>query len=242
MKLLDFRIVAQRKIAQDVYLLDLVGDTSEIQAPGQFVNLHVEGQYLPRPLSICDYAEGSLRLIYKVVGKGTQRLSAYTTGDTLQILLPLGNGFDTSICGHKNLLIGGGVGVPPLVNLAKKLLQEGKSIEVLLGFNSRAEVFAEDLFAELGLPCHVTTMDGSYGKKGLVTDVLLSLDYDYIYTCGSEPMLHALSKVGVKGQFSFEARMACGFGACMGCSCKTKYGYKRICKEGPVLHKEEILW
>lgn len=242
MKLRDFRIESHRKIARDVYLLDLTGDTSEILVPGQFVNIHIEGYYLPRPISICDYAEQSLRLIYKVVGKGTQRLSEYAAGDTLQILLPLGNGFNTSACGRKNLLIGGGVGVPPLVNLAKKLLQEGKQVEVLLGFNSKADVFAEDLFALLGLSCHISTLDGSYGHQGLVTDVLPRLDYDYIYTCGPEPMLHALGKLDVDGQFSFEARMACGFGACMGCSCKTKYGYKRICKEGPVLHKEEILW
>ena len=219
----------------------LEGDTSDITAPGQFVNIKLDGLYLRRPISVCDCEDGVLTIIYKVVGKGTEQMSKMREG-TLDVLTGLGNGYDTSLSGDKVLLIGGGVGVPPLYMLAKKLIDEGKSVSVILGFNTKSEVFLEKEFALLGADVTVTTVDGSYGVKGFVTNAM-DVDYSYFYTCGPEPMLRAVYNTSkTSGQFSFEERMGCGFGACMGCSCKTVTGYKRICKDGPVLRKEEILW
>ena len=238
-----FTIKSQRKIAKDVYEMVLAGDTSAITASGQFVNIKIDGFYLRRPISVCDYDENTLTLVYKTVGKGTAEMSKYEVGNNLKILVGLGNGYDLSLSGDKPLLLGGGVGVPPMFNLCKKLIDEDKKPTVILGFNSQEEIFYEEEFKKLGATVLVTTVDGSYGIKGFVTDAMKDLDYTYFYTCGPEPMLKAIfNSSKTTGQFSFEERMGCGFGACMGCSCKTITGFKRICKEGPVLKKEEILW
>lgn len=242
MKETVFTVTENKIIAKDVYLLKLSGDTSEITSPGQFVNIQLDGFYLRRPISVCDRNENELTLIYKVVGRGTQKLSEMNTGEPLNILTGLGNGYDTSKSGDAPLLIGGGVGVPPLYLLAKKLRNSGKKVSVILGFNTKDEIFFEDEFKALGCDVTVCTVDGSYGVKGFVTDAM-NKSYSYFYTCGPEPMLKAVyKKSATEGQFSFEKRMGCGFGACMGCSCKVITGYKRICKEGPVLEKGELIW
>ncbi|MBQ8380849.1 MAG: dihydroorotate dehydrogenase electron transfer subunit [Clostridia bacterium] len=243
MKQVIFEIKSNELIARSVYKMVLRGDTSEITGSGQFVNIKLDGFYLRRPISVCDSEDGELTLIYKVVGKGTEKMSEMKIGETLDILTGLGNGYDTSVSGDKPLLVGGGVGVPPLYKLAKKLISEGKNVSVILGFNTKDEVFYESEFAALGASVTVTTVDGTMGVKGFVTNALDGIDYTYFYTCGPEPMLKALYNASVTGgQFSFEERMGCGFGACMGCSCKTVTGNKRICKEGPVLNKEDIIW
>ena len=237
-----FTIIENNRIAKDVYKMLLCGDTSAIKNPGEFVNIKLDGFYLRRPISVCDVDGDKLTLIYKVVGKGTEVMSAMTGGTQLQVLTGLGNGYDLSTAGDRPLLIGGGVGVPPMYLLAKRLIALGKPVEVILGFNTADEVFFEKEFRALGCSVTVTTVDGSHGVRGFVTDALPD-DYTYFYTCGPMPMFRALNKaVKTSGQFSFEERMGCGFGACMGCSCKTKSGYKRICKDGPVLKKEEIIW
>ncbi len=243
MKQQFFTITDNIKIAKDIMLMQLSGDTSDIKKPGQFVNIKIDGQFLRRPISVCDYTKDSLTLIYKVVGVGTEIMSEYKPGKVLDILTGLGNGYRVELCGDKPLLLGGGVGVPPLYNLCKALLQAGKSPTVVLGFNSKDDVFFEDEFKALGVKVLVATADGSYGIKGFVTDAMKDLEYDYFFTCGPEPMFKAIEKTATtSGQYSFEERMGCGFGACMGCSCKTKYGNMRICKDGPVLLREEIIW
>lgn len=237
-----FEIVSNEKLTQNVYKMVLRGDVSAITAPGQFVNILLDGLYLRRPISVCEVGEDTFTMIYKVVGKGTAQMAAMESGK-LDILAGLGNGYDLSVSGQKPLLLGGGVGVPPMYELCKQLLRQGKEVQVILGFNTADEVFYEDQFKDLGACVTVTTVDGSYGTKGFVTDVMKELNYSYFYTCGPEPMLKAVYKTSTtSGQMSFEKRMGCGFGACMGCSCKTLTGYKRICKEGPVMRKEEILW
>lgn len=238
-----FTITENRPLTKDVFLMRLKGNTSDITAPGQFVNIKLDGLYLRRPISVNDVDGDILTLIYKVVGKGTEQMSTMTCGE-LDILTGLGNGYDTSLSGDYPLLVGGGVGVPPLYMLAKKLIAEGKKVNVILGFNTESEVFFEKEFAELGASVTVTTVDGSHGIKGFVTNALTEYpETTYFYTCGPEPMLKALyNATSADGQLSFEERMGCGFGACMGCSCKTLYGNKRICKDGPVLKKEEIIW
>ncbi len=242
MKQVNLTIVSQKQIADAVMEMRLAGDVSGITASGQFVNILVEGLFLRRPISVCDYDENGLTLVYKIVGEGTKRLAAYPDGTVLDVLTGLGNGYDLSLSGDTPLLLGGGVGVPPLYHLCKTLIAEGKHPTVVLGFNRKTDVFYEEEFKALGAAVTVTTADGSYGAKGFVTDALPS-EYSYFYTCGPEPMLKAVfAATKTSGQFSFEERMGCGFGACMGCSCKTVTGYKRICKEGPVLTKEEILW
>lgn len=243
MKQTIFSIISNECIAKDVYLINLQGDTSAITAPGQFVNIKIDGLYLRRPISVCDYSNNNLTLIYKVVGKGTDIISRMKKGDKLDILTGLGNGYDMEKSGDSPLLVGGGVGVPPLYNLCKRLVNSNKNVNVVLGFNSKEDVFFENEFKELGANVYVTTVDGSYGQKGFVTDALPNIDYSYFYACGPEPMFKALSKaVKTKGEYSFEERMGCGFGACMGCSCKTLTGNKRICKEGPIMKSEEIIW
>ena len=244
MKQSIFTVETNKKIAKDVFEMTLSGDTSDITATGQFVNIKLDGMFLRRPISVCDFDTNYLKLIYKVVGHGTEYMSALEKGAELDILTGLGNGYDTEKSGDSPLLIGGGVGVPPMYALAKKLVKEGKKVSVILGFNSKDDVFYEDEFKALGCNVFVATADGTYGVKGFVTDCLDKVgDYTHFYTCGPEPMLKALYKATkTSGQFSFEERMGCGFGACMGCSCKVITGYKRICKEGPVLEKEEILW
>ena len=238
-----FEIIENRPLTKSVYLMRLSGDISDITASGQFVNLKLDGFFLRRPISVCDSEDGILTLIYKVVGKGTEYMSSLTTGEKLDILTGLGNGYDLSKSGDKPLLVGGGVGVPPLYKLAKELLKEGKTVTVILGFNTKSEVFWEEEFTKIGAKTIVTTVDGSRGVKGFVTDAMKDIDYTYFYSCGPEPMLKALYNASLtSGEMSFEERMGCGFGACMGCSCKTVSGNKRICKEGPVLKKEDIIW
>ena len=238
-----FTVDKNIEIASDVMKMTLTGDTSHITSSGQFVNIKIDGFFLRRPISVCDVEGDTLTLIYKVVGEGTEAMSKMTSGTKLDVLTGLGNGYDLNMSGDTPLLVGGGVGVPPMYYLCRLLVQMGKKPSVILGFNSKDDVFYEEEFKKLSGDVRVTTLDGSYGIKGFVTDAMEDLDYSYFYTCGPEPMLKALyDKTSTSGQFSFEERMGCGFGACMGCSCKTKYGNKRICKDGPVLEKEEIIW
>ena len=242
MKQSFFEIVKNVALTADVYKMELSGDTSAITAPGQFVNIKLEGRFLRRPISVNDSVEGLLTIIYKVVGEGTAQMAKMQPGERLDILTGLGNGYDLTTAGDHPVLLGGGVGVPPLYMLAKQLIDAGKKVSVVLGFNKASEVFYAEEFAALGCDVTVTTVDGSMGVKGFVTDALPA-DYTYFYTCGPEPMLKAVYRAtNTSGQMSFEERMGCGFGACMGCSCKTLTGYKRICREGPVMRKEEILW
>ena len=243
MKQSIFTILSNEALTGSVYKMVLGGDTSAITASGQFVNIQLSGKFLRRPISVCDYDETTLTIVYKVVGKGTEQMAAMAADEKLDILTGLGNGYDLSLSGDHPVLLGGGVGVPPMYNLAKKLIAEDKKVSVILGFNTKSEIFYEEEFKALGCEVTVTTVDGSYGVKGFVTTALETMDYSYFYTCGPEPMLKAVHKASkTSGQMSFEERMGCGFGACMGCSCKTLTGYKRICKEGPVKKKEEILW
>ena len=238
-----YEIKSNIKLAESVYEMVILGDTSSLRSPGQFINIKIDGLFLRRPISVCDYDENSITIIYKVVGEGTQLMSEMQCGEKLDVLCGLGNGFDTSKSGDNPVLIGGGVGVPPMYNLCKKLISEGKKVTVILGFNNADEIFYEDKFKALGADVKVTTVDGSYGIKGYVTDALKETNYTYFYTCGPMPMFKAIENTATtSGQYSFEERMGCGFGACMGCSCKTKYGNKRICKDGPVLEREEIIW
>ncbi len=242
MKKSELKVIENIPLKSNLYKMKLSGDVSEITAPGQFINIAIDGFYLRRPLSVYDRDDNSVTVIYKTVGKGTDKLSEMKQGTPLDVLTGLGNGYDTSLSGDAPLLIGGGVGIPPLYMLAKKLLKENKKVTVILGFNLGNEIFCEEEFRELGCDVFITTVDGSVGIKGFVTDAM-NIGYSYFYTCGPEGMLKAVYKTSVtEGQFSFEERMGCGFGACMGCSCKTLTGYKRICKDGPVLKKEEILW
>lgn len=242
MKQVLFSVKENTPLTDNVYKMILTGDCSDITAPGQFVNIKIDGLFLRRPISVCDRTDNELTIIYKVVGNGTDEMSRMKNGQILDVLTGLGNGYDLTLCGENPLLLGGGVGVPPMYMLAKKLIEQGKSVSVILGFNTESEVFYENEFKALGCDVTVSTVDGSYGKKGFVTDALPE-NYSYFYCCGPEPMLKAVfNGTKTSGQFSFEERMGCGFGACMGCSCKTVTGYKRICKDGPVLKKEEILW
>lgn len=237
------KVIGNAKIAENTYEMRLSGDFSSITAPGQFVNFAVEGCYLRRPISVCDVENGILTVVYKTVGKGTEIMSRIRPGETMDVLSGLGNGYDVGAGGERPLLIGGGAGVPPMYMLCKALVRAGARPVAVLGFNSRNEVFYEDEFKAAGAETHVTTVDGSYGIKGYVTDIIGKLDYTYFYACGPEAMFKAVEKtVKSDGEYSFEERMGCGFGACMGCSCKTKYGSKRICKDGPVLKRGEIIW
>ena len=229
-------------LTENVFRMTLTGENLEEQKPGQFVNIRLDGLFLRRPISVYDSEPGYLSVIYKTVGKGTRQMTELRPGTALNVLTGLGNGYDLAKAGETPLLLGGGAGVPPLYLLAKQLSAQGKKVTAVLGFNTRAEVFGEAEFRAPGCGVTVTTADGSYGTKGFVTDALPD-EYSYFYTCGPEPMLKAVyRKTVTSGQFSFEERMGCGFGACMGCSCKTITGYKRICREGPVLEKEEIVW
>ena len=240
-----YTILENRPLTASVWRMVLEGDTQWITRPGQFVNIALDGKYLRRPISVSDYDATTLTLIYKVVGEGTKQMSGMQAGEQLDLLTGLGNGFDIANAAPKSLLVGGGVGVPPLYNLAKQLLAEDREVTVILGFNTASEVFYEEEFRALGCEVVVTTVDGSHGVKGFVTTAIAerNIDFGYFYTCGPLPMLKALYDATTQdGELSFEERMGCGFGACMGCSCKTKYGNKRICKEGPVLKKGEIIW
>ncbi len=237
-----FKITENIHLTDNVMRMRLEGDTSAITASGQFVNIKLDGLYLRRPISVYDCDESAVTIIYKVVGKGTEQMSKMTDGE-FDVLTGLGNGYDLKAAGDHPLLIGGGVGVPPMYLLAKRLRAMGKTVSVILGFNTKSEIFCEEEFRALGCDVTVATADGSYGVHGFVTNAMEGMEYTYFYTCGPEPMLKAVyNKSNTSGQFSFEERMGCGFGACMGCSCKTLYGNKRICKDGPVLVKEEIIW
>ena len=239
-----YTVSENKRLTASVLRMTLTGDTSALTVPGQFVNIQLDGFFLRRPISVCDYDEKSITLIYKTVGAGTEKMATLPIGTPLDLLVGLGNGFDSARSGDSPLLIGGGVGVPPLYGLCKKLIAEGKRVNVILGFNTAEEIFYEKEFAALGADVHVATADGSYGTKGFVTDVMKNLSYSFFYTCGPMPMFRAIEKIAVtSGEFSFEERMGCGFGACMGCSCETLTGgYKRICKDGPVMEREEIRW
>ncbi len=242
MKDIIFEITENTALTDSVYKMVLAGDTSEIGGSGQFVNIKLDGKYLRRPISICDYDDGTLTLIYKVVGVGTEQMSAMTVGERLSILVGLGNGYDTSLSGDNPVLVGGGVGVPPLYKLCKLLKAEGKNVTVILGFNTESEIFYKKEFEQIADKVVITTVDGSSGVRGFVTNALDD-SFTYVYSCGPFPMLKALSAATkCSGQYSLEERMGCGFGACMGCSCKTMLGNKRICKDGPVFVKEEIIW
>lgn len=235
-----YTIVSNKQLTRSIYEMKLEGDTSMITAPGQFINIKLEGFYLRRPISICDWNENEITIVYKTVGHGTKYMAELTPGTKLDILCALGNGYDMEKIPDNPVLAGGGVGVPPMYGLAKALIAGGKRPTVVLGFNTEHEVFYEEEFNVLGADVKVVTADGSYGLKGFVTDGFDTAEY--ACACGPEPMLKAVSEKAKDGQYSFEARMACGFGGCMGCSCETKYGAKRICKEGPVLEQEEIIW
>ncbi len=242
MKQVLYTVTGNQELAPGVWEMSLAGDTSPITTPGQFINIKLDGFFLRRPISVCDWDSRGLTIIYKVVGKGTAVMSAMQPGQELDVLSGLGNGFDVAKCGQRTVVIGGGAGVPPMYGLAKALLAAGKTPSAVLGFNTESEIFYEDQFRKLGIETVVTTVDGSYGQKGFVTDALPE-NYDYFCACGPLPMLKAVYNASsTSGLLSFEERMGCGFGACMGCSCKTKYGSKRICKDGPVLEKGEIIW
>ena len=244
MKQTNLTVIENKRLADGIYRLRLTGDTTAITAPGQFVNLKLSGFFLRRPISVCDWTDGEVTLIYKVLGRGTEMMTHMTPGTVLDVLTGLGNGFDVSRSGEHPLPVGGGVGIPPLYGLAKRLVAQGKRVTAVLGFNRASEIFLAEEFRALGAEIILATADGSAGLRGLVTDGMAAVsDSTYLYTCGPELMLKAVYGVcTTSGQFSFEERMGCGFGACMGCSCRTKYGNKRICKEGPVLEKEEIVW
>lgn len=242
MKEIIYTVEENYALTDSVYKTVMRGDTSEIGGAGQFVNIKLEGQYLRRPISVCDYDAQTLTVIYKTVGVGTERMSNMRAGQKLSVLTGLGNGYDLSLSGDTPLLVGGGVGVPPLYKLCKQLGEQGKNVNVVLGFNTASEIFYEAEFKEIANTVTVTTVDGSYGVKGFVTNAL-NVEYTYVYACGPVPMLRALAgATSTSGQYSLEERMGCGFGACMGCSCKTLLGNKRICKDGPVFVKEEIIW
>ena len=241
MKQVIFEIRSNKALTREVYRMVLTGDTSAITAPGQFVEIALPGKFLRRPISVCDWTENSLTLIYKVVGQGTEQMASLPGGTKLDILTGLGNGYDLTRSGDNPVLVGGGVGVPPLYALCKALLLQGKKPRVILGFNKESEIFLFDEFRALGVPTFIATADGSVGTKGFVTDVLNTLDYSYFYSCGPMPMFRAMEQVvKTSGQYSFEERMGCGFGACMGCSIQTKSGAKRVCKDGPVFIREEV--
>ena len=240
-----YTILSNEPLTPAVYRMVLEGDTQYITRSGQFINIELTGKYLRRPISVADYDERTVTIIYKVVGSGTEQMRGMVAGEKLDILTGLGNGFSTDNDAKRPLLVGGGVGVPPMYNLCKRLLSEGKRPTVIIGFNTKAELFYEEEFKALGVDVVVATADGSAGVKGFVTDAIreAKVEFDYLYTCGPLPMLKALyDATDTPAEFSFEERMGCGFGACMGCSCKTKYGNKRICKDGPVLKREEIIW
>ena len=242
MKQVLYTVTGNQELAPGVWEMSLAGDTSPITTPGQFINIKLDGFFLRRPISVCDWDSRGLTIIYKVVGKGTAAMRAMQPGQELDVLSGLGNGFDVAKCGQRTVVIGGGAGVPPMYGLAKRLLAAGKAPSAVLGFNTESEIFYEERFRALGIETVITTMDGSYGTKGFVTDAFPA-EYDYFCACGPQPMLKAVYHTSkTSGLLSFEERMGCGFGACMGCSCKTKYGSKRICKDGPVLEKGEIIW
>ena len=236
-----YEIVSNKKIALDTYEMVLSGDTSSLTNPGQFVNIALEGLYLRRPISVCHYEEGQMTIIYKAVGKGTKQMAKMAPGEKLDVLCGLGNGFDVSkAAGKKAAVIGGGVGVPPMYGTARELIKNGVEVTAILGFGTKDMAFYIEEFEKLGAKVMVTTDDGTLGIKGFVTDALKQTDCDYYFACGPQPMLRSLHRTGIPGQLSFEERMGCGFGACMGCTCHTLVGTKRICQDGPVFPSSEV--
>ena len=245
MKRVILEVASNRPLTPLVYEMQLTGDTSAVTRPGGFVEISLDGLFLRRPISVCDFDEGHLTLVYKIVGKGTEQMAGLQVGTKIDVLTGLGNGFDTTLCHSHALLVGGGVGVPPLYRLTRNLIAEGKQVSVVLGFNTQAEIFYADEFRKVGAEVIVATADGSQGIKGFVTDAICQtgIDFDYFYACGPLPMLKALSEATDKpGELSLEERMGCGFGICMGCSIQTASGAKRVCKEGPVFKKEDVIW
>jgi len=236
-----YEIVSNKKIALDTYEMVLSGDTSSLTNPGQFINIALEGLYLRRPISVCHYEEGQITIIYKAVGKGTKQMAKMAPGEKLDVLCGLGNGFDVSkAAGKKAAVIGGGVGVPPMYGTARELIKNGVEVTAILGFGTKDMAFYIEEFKKLGAEVMVTTDDGTLGLKGFVTDALKQTDCDYYFACGPQPMLRSLHRTGIPGQLSFEERMGCGFGACMGCTCHTLVGTKRICQDGPVFPSSEV--
>ena len=236
-----YTVLSNRQLAKDTWEMVLGGDSSALTNPGQFINIALEGLYLRRPISVCCYEEGSITIIYKVVGKGTKKMAAMVPGDKLDVLVGLGNGFDVEKSRNRKVaVIGGGVGVPPMYDTARRLKRMGADVTAILGFATKDVSFYIEKFEELGVPVMVTTDDGTLGRKGFVTDALRESGCDYFLACGPTPMLRALHRTGITGQLSFEERMGCGFGACMGCTCHTLVGTKRVCKDGPVFPTEEV--
>lgn len=258
-----FTIKENTQLTPSTWRMRLEGDTSGVTNAGQFINLKLEGHFLRRPISVCDVEYGTadapetgvVTIIYKVLGTGTEEMTAFKPGLELDVLTGLGNGYNLAEAGARPLLIGGGVGIPPMYLAARRLLamESTESVTVILGFNSAEEVYYVDEFKALGCTVLVATADGSQGVKGFVTDAYAVAEseadgkFTQFYTCGPGPMLKAVYKTiyedgGVAGQMSFEERMGCGFGACMGCSIETKSGYKRVCKDGPVFRTDDIIW
>lgn len=245
MKQSIFTLERARQLTGDVWELTLAGDTSAVTAPGQFINIQLPGKFLRRPISVCDWRSGSLTLLVKEAGAGTRELVRLPEGTKLDLLTGLGNGFGLSNPPENAVLAGGGIGAAPLYGLARRMLARGQRPIAVLGFRSKSDAFYTEEFTALGLEVHTATEDGTLGTKGFVTDVLKALpEGQYVLACGPTPMLravHALPRI-TGGQFSFEARMACGFGACVGCTIETKAGLRRVCRDGPVFRKEDILW
>ena len=237
-----YTVVKNEEIAPGTYYMTIAGDTSQIKDPGQFINIKIDGLYLRRPMSICSYDEESMSIIYKVVGKGTEAMSRMPAGDSFDALSPLGNGFDTEKIPEGALLIGGGAGAMPIYTLAMILRDKGKKPHVIIGFNREEEIFFADEFRDLGVELTIATMDGSVGVKGTVVDAMEKANRPYVCVCGPDPMMKAVAEHSSGGQFDLGARMACGFGACMGCTVITKSGPKRVCKDGPIFDQEEIIW
>ena len=243
MKEADYIIISNIALNSAIYEMRLKGDTGALSRSGQFIDVAVTGKYLRRPISVCDYDEKGLTIVYKVVGEGTAALSRMRPGESVNALCGLGNGFDDGAAAKKIALVGGGVGLPPLYGLAKRLKENGAVFSVLAGFNSAADMYYTDNFRALCGDVRIATADGSFGTKGFVTSLLGKGEFDYFYACGPLPMLKAIMNADDHpAQLSFEERMGCGFGACMGCTVKVKGGYKRICKDGPVLVREEVIW
>lgn len=243
MKQTTLMVYKNNPIIAGVYKLVLSGNVSAIQRPGQFIELAVPGHFLRRPFSVCDWDRDSVTVVYRVIGEGTKCLAAMMPGEGLDALTGLGNGFDTSVSGNRPLLVAGGSGVPMMLCLAKKLLSEGKAVTAILGYRTASDIFLADDIRYLGVDVRLTTEDGSAGVRGMVTDAMADLDYTYFYTCGPEAMFRAVNAAAkTSGQFSLEARMGCGYGACMGCTIETKNGPKRVCKDGPVFMREDLLW
>ncbi|MCR5787205.1 MAG: dihydroorotate dehydrogenase electron transfer subunit [Acholeplasmatales bacterium] len=240
MNAVDLKVLENKQINNDIYLIKLEGDTSEIKNSGEFAELKLDNYYLRRPLSIHDYDSKTVSFLYKVLGHGTRDLTRYKKGDVINTILGLGNGFN-DLNAISPLLIGGGIGMAPLLNLAKRFNEKNIRPNILLGFKNINEVCYVEEFKKYG-DVYVTTDDGSFGYCGNPVSFLQNnnLKFDKYYACGPLVMLKYLTKYSTLGYVSLEARMGCGIGACMGCSIETKNGIKRVCKEGPVFDADEV--